>query len=79
MRTRSTADRREITIALTPRGRGVLERELRARRIWLSRAITRALTPDERAILVDATDAMLKLVAYSDAADRSGTPSRRRT
>jgi DNA-binding MarR family transcriptional regulator len=77
-RSRSAADRRAIEIALTPRGRRVLDGELRARRAWLARAITAALTPDERVQLVEATDVLLKLVAYGDAVDGSPPPSRRR-
>lgn len=76
-RTRNTADRREISIAITPRGRRVLGDELRARRSWLSRAIAAALTPDERAALLDATDVMLKLVAHGDATERARSGRRR--
>lgn len=60
-RTRSTADRREISIALTARGRRLLDRELRARRTWLAQAIATTLTAAERATLVHAADAMWKL------------------
>jgi len=63
-RTRSTTDRREISIALSARGRRVLEGELRARRAWLSRALATTLTASERATLLKATDAMLKLAVH---------------
>lgn len=75
-RTRSVTDRRELTIAVTPRGRRVLAAELRARRAWLARAIAKTLTAAERAQLLAATDVMLKLAdataAIAPAARRSG-------
>ena len=37
-RARSGADRREITIALTKRGAGLLADDMQARRLWLGRA-----------------------------------------
>jgi DNA-binding MarR family transcriptional regulator len=76
-RKRNTADRRELAIALTARGRRVLDAEVRARRAWLSRALATALTPAERATLVEASDAMQKLANHrGDGAiqDREGSP-----
>jgi DNA-binding MarR family transcriptional regulator len=71
VRKRSAADRREISITLTARGRRVLDGEVRARRAWLSRAIAATLTPMERATLAEAAEAMLRLASYEvDAAPR---------
>ena len=60
-RRRSTADRREISIALTARGRKLLDGERRARQAWLERAIATTLTAAERTTLLAAADVMLKL------------------
>jgi DNA-binding MarR family transcriptional regulator len=64
-RTRSDEDRREIELALTPRGRSVLSEDIRARRIWLEKAMDACLTLAERRKLLDAAEIMLKL-AYAD-------------
>ncbi|MFZ1964857.1 MAG: MarR family transcriptional regulator [Roseiarcus sp.] len=64
-RTRNAADRREITIALTPRGQGALADDMRARRRWLKRAMADALTEAERTALLAASQAMLKLALYA--------------
>ena len=69
-RARNPADRREISIALTRRGRGILDVELRARRIWLERAMAAVLTAKERAALLEATASMLKLAGHRHALDR---------
>jgi len=63
-RTRSDADRREITIALTKSGRRALADDMRARRLWLQRAMADALTEAERGALLTASEAMLKLALY---------------
>jgi DNA-binding MarR family transcriptional regulator len=63
-RTRSTEDRREIQIALTGRGRRVLVSDMQARRIWLESAMAAALTQSERAALLQASGAMLKLARF---------------
>jgi len=74
-RKRSASDRREISIALTARGRRILDGEVRARRAWLSRAIAATLTPAERATLAAASEAMLKLANHEvDAAPRASKP-----
>jgi DNA-binding MarR family transcriptional regulator len=74
-RKRSATDRREIAIALTARGRRVLDGEVRSRRAWLSRAISAVLTPAERATLAEAAEVMLKLANHEvDAAPRPSKP-----
>ncbi|HWK45595.1 MAG TPA: MarR family transcriptional regulator [Stellaceae bacterium] len=60
-RTRNEADRREILIALTPRGREVFADDMRARRAWLADAMAAILTDGERDELLRASGAMLKL------------------
>jgi DNA-binding MarR family transcriptional regulator len=74
-RARSEADRREIELTLTPRGRTVLSEDIRARRAWLEKAMDACLTADEQDTLLQAADIMLKL-AYADtqgdAPDQSG-------
>ncbi|MGD1017578.1 MAG: MarR family transcriptional regulator [Roseiarcus sp.] len=63
-RARNPRDRREITIALTPHGRSALADDMRARRRWLEQALADALTEAERAALLAASKAMLKLALY---------------
>lgn len=63
-RTRSTIDRREISIALTRRGRRVLANDMQARRMWLEGAMAAALTQSERDMLLQASGAMLKLADF---------------
>jgi len=63
-RTPGDVDRREILIALTARGLDVLAADMRVRRQWLERAMAATLTDDERAVLLTASDAMLKLAGY---------------
>ena len=65
-RARSGADRREITIALTKRGAGLLADDMRARRLWLERAMAAVLDDRERAALLTASDAMIKLARHRD-------------
>jgi DNA-binding MarR family transcriptional regulator len=60
-RKRSDTDRREITIALTERGRRALAKDIDARRAWLEAAVTAVLTAAERDVLFRASAAMLKL------------------
>jgi len=60
-RTRSEADRREIELSITPHGRKVLSEDIGARRAWLEKAMDRHLTPEERKMLMDASEIMLKL------------------
>ena len=63
-RRRSEADRREIELALTERGRTVLREDIRTRRAWLEQAMDACLTEDERRTLAEAAEIMLKL-AYA--------------
>ena len=63
-RRRSQADRREIVIALTDRGRGALADDLAARCAWLQRAMAEVLAPPERAALQQAAAAMSKLAGH---------------
>lgn len=63
-RTRSEADRRELLIELTRDGLNVLLDDLRARSLWLEKAMAQALNEQERAILLEACDAMLKLARF---------------
>ncbi|WP_309419500.1 MarR family transcriptional regulator [Telmatospirillum sp.] len=65
-RQRSEIDRREIVIGLTPRGREALAEDMRGRRFWLEPAMAQALTETERATLLQAADAMLKLARHKD-------------
>lgn len=66
-RTRSKIDRREISIALTARGRRVLADDIRARRIWLEAAMNAALSQAERDALLNASGAMFKLARFAGA------------
>lgn len=75
-RTRSLADRRLISIALTGEGRAVLLEDLRVRRRWLAQAMAATLTDAERDALVEAAAAMLRLAAFEADAAAVG-PGRR--
>jgi DNA-binding MarR family transcriptional regulator len=66
-RQRSDIDRREIVIALSPRGHRALAEDMRGRRLWLEQAMAQALTGPERAVLLQAAEAMLKLARFDDA------------
>lgn len=63
-RRRSDRDRREITIAMTPKGREMLKRDMAVRRSWLERTISAALTPAEADVIDAAAGVMLKLASY---------------
>jgi DNA-binding MarR family transcriptional regulator len=60
-RTSDPADRRQVLIELTARGREFLAFERRRREDWLSRAIADELTPTEQALLVDAVAVLRRL------------------
>jgi DNA-binding MarR family transcriptional regulator len=66
-RTRSKHDRREITIAISAKGRRVLLEDIALRREWLEMAMHAALSPKEREALLSASALMLKLAAYQPA------------
>lgn len=68
-RTRNETDRREITIALTRRGRAALTDNIRARRVWLENAMATVLSASERDHLLAASQAMLKLAFHATADD----------
>jgi DNA-binding MarR family transcriptional regulator len=63
-RRRSETDRRELTIALTRKGKAALAEDLGARQAWLDRAMAEALTDAERSTLIAAANAMLKLAFH---------------
>lgn len=63
-RKRSPDDRREITIAITARGRRVLLDDIAARRDWLETALHEALHPAERRVLFSASAVMVKLASH---------------
>jgi DNA-binding MarR family transcriptional regulator len=63
-RRRSTTDRRTLIIALTPKGRRALAQDIGARRVWLERAMSAALSPTERGLLELSADLMLKVAAW---------------
>jgi DNA-binding MarR family transcriptional regulator len=75
-------DRRERVIALTRRGRGAFLADMRDRRQWLKTAMGGLLTGRERATLLEAAHAMLKLANYDPAAaaaEADPAPARRRS
>jgi DNA-binding MarR family transcriptional regulator len=63
-RTRSSADRRELTVALTEAGRRLLVGDMHARRVWLERTMMAALTSGERAHLLAAAEPLRKLARH---------------
>lgn len=67
-RTPNEADRRALVIAPTRQGLAVLAADMSARRRWLERAMTAALTDEERDTLVRASHIMLKLADAEDSA-----------
>jgi DNA-binding MarR family transcriptional regulator len=68
-RTPDPADGRRVLIGLTPAGADALAADRRRREDWLSDAIRRDLTVEERRTLVAAT-ALLARIAASDGAAR---------
>ncbi len=78
-RSLSDADRREHRIALTPDGERVLAADLRARRLWLERAMAATLSEGEREMLFAASGAMAKLAAYEPRKAGTSKPARRTT
>ncbi len=60
-RTQSKTDGREIVISVTPHGLEVLRADLDARRRWLEEAMSTMLTETERGLLLEASEAMVKL------------------
>jgi DNA-binding MarR family transcriptional regulator len=63
VRRRSAADRRTLSIELTPKGRSALAHDIGARRAWLERAMAAALSPTEQALLRLSAELMLKVAA----------------
>jgi DNA-binding MarR family transcriptional regulator len=63
-RKRSELDRRELIIAITARGQKALFEDIAARRTWLEMAMSAALTPREREVMLSVSAIMLKLAAY---------------
>jgi DNA-binding MarR family transcriptional regulator/uncharacterized glyoxalase superfamily protein PhnB len=64
------ADRRAQVIAITREGRGVVARDMAARRAWLDQAMQMALTPEEREQLTAAAPLMLKVSGQEPEAPR---------
>jgi len=65
------ADRRAHVIAITREGRGVVARDMAARRAWLDQAMEMALTPEEREQLMAAAPLMLKVSGQEPEAPRA--------
>lgn len=68
-RTANPEDGRELLIAITRRGRGLLAADMRDRRRWLETAMADSLTATEQAGLLAAADAMLKLANHATNAE----------
>ena len=70
-RRRNPEDRRVLVIALTQAGKAALAEDLRTRQKWLQKAMAAVLAEKERAGLMAAAPAMLKLAfREQDAAER---------
>src|SRR5262249_39816042 len=65
------ADRRAHVIQITREGRGVVARDMAARRAWLDQAMEMALTLPEREQLTEAADLMLKVAGQEPDAPRA--------
>jgi DNA-binding MarR family transcriptional regulator/uncharacterized glyoxalase superfamily protein PhnB len=65
------SDRRAHVIDITREGRGVVARDLAARRAWLDQAMDMALTPREREQLAQAAPLMLKVAGQEPGAPRA--------
>lgn len=61
VRRRDEADRRLLLLEITPAGRGVIGRDMTARRAWLAGAMDAALTVEEQAELARAAELMQRL------------------
>ena len=65
------ADRRAQVIGVTREGRGVVARDIAARRAWLDQAMDMALTLEERAQLTEAAALMMKVAGQEPQAPRA--------
>src|SRR4051812_9865323 len=63
-RKRNKSDRRQITIAITEKGRKVLFEDIAARREWLETAMNAALSQQERKVILSASVLMMRLASY---------------
>jgi DNA-binding MarR family transcriptional regulator len=63
-RTPNEHDRREVLLELTPRGLNVLAADMQTRRQWLEQAMSHSLSDDEREVLLQASQVMLKLASH---------------
>jgi DNA-binding MarR family transcriptional regulator/uncharacterized glyoxalase superfamily protein PhnB len=64
-------DRRAHVIAITREGRGVVARDMAARRAWLDQAMEMALTLEERQQLAEAASLILKVAGQEPEAPRA--------
>ena len=68
LREKSPLDGRQVLVLATESGLTALEHDFRSRRRWLKRAMDAALSRDERALLMEASELLLKLSRHQDAA-----------
>jgi DNA-binding MarR family transcriptional regulator len=74
-RTPGKTDARELIIAPTESGLQALAADMGARRQWLEQALSATLTEAERAIVLAASEAMLRLASYDERrADEDHSP-----
>lgn len=72
VRSRSDRDRRELEIAMTPKGLAVLSADMGSRRAWLEKAMAKSLNASERHTLTEAADIMLRLATIDFGEDDGG-------
>lgn len=63
-RSPSEIDRRELLITVTRKGLSALDADIAPRRQWLQEAMLAALTDDERDVILEASELMLKLANH---------------
>jgi DNA-binding MarR family transcriptional regulator len=73
-RTRDAADGRQRRVALTPLGRSTLAADMRQRDEWLTAAMGRSVTEEERDLLVRAADLLERLAEVRESSPGSSAP-----
>ncbi len=75
-RRRDQEDRRALIIEITAGGRRAIARDMAARRAWLDQAMEMALDADERLLLTQAAELMLRVAGQDPPMDADEPPPR---
>jgi DNA-binding MarR family transcriptional regulator len=75
-RTPDAEDGRKVRLQLTPLGRDVLRENIERRERWLSEAMEKSLTQEERALLFKAGELLDRIAACSESTASHASPRR---